>query len=205
MMTMQQVNFYQAQFRPRQLVFPVSKVTMVTVLTIVTLVAFSVYFSQKIKAQTAIISQQQHRVNTSQNQLVELQQQLANRGSDQLLIAQYNVLQLQLNKKKSLYDYLSSYHFGNRDGFSFLLEGLSQQRIDNVWLTEFSLLDAGKNIALHGNTTQPDLIPEYIDSLAQSIQFKGQQFSVFEVQKPSDTLQNYHFKLHTAYSDKAGR
>ncbi len=204
-MAMQQVNFYQAQFRPQQLVFSVQKVAMFTALTMLILLVFGFYFSQKIIAQKSVISQQKQRVNTSHNQLLELQQQLANRGSDELLSAQYTVLQQKLNKKKSIYDYLSSHHFGNRDGFSSLLESLSQQRINNVWLTEFSLLDAGKNIALYGNTKQSSLIPEYIDSLAQSAQFKGQQFSVFEVQKPSNTLQDYQFKLHTAHSDKAGR
>ncbi|MDF1589854.1 MAG: hypothetical protein P1P93_12090 [Gammaproteobacteria bacterium] len=107
-MMMQQVNFYQTQFRPQQIVLPVPKVIMVTVFTIVTLLVFSVYFSQKITAQTTIISQQQHRVNASQNQLAELQQQLANLGSDQLLIAQYTVLQQQLNTQKSLYTQTSS-------------------------------------------------------------------------------------------------
>lgn len=202
---MQQVNFYQAQFRPQQLIFPIQKVAMIAALTILVLFIFSIYFSQKISDQKSAISQQQQRITSAQTHLAELQQQLSNRGSDELLIAQYNVLQQQLNKKKALYNYLSSDHFGNRDGFSPLLEGLSQQRIDNVWLTEFSLLDSGKNIALYGNTTQSNLIPEYIDSLAQSAQFKGQKFSVFEIQKPSDSLEHYHFKLHTTYSDKAGR
>jgi len=203
-MAMQQVNFYQPQFRPQQIIFPAQRIVLIAALTVAILLIFSVYFSQKISAQTTVISQQQQRVNASNTQLIQLQQQLSKRTSDERLLAQYQTLQQQLNSKQSVYNYLSSYHFGNRDGFSSLLEGLSQQRIDNVWLTAFSLLNAGNTMALQGSSKQSTLIPEYIDSLAQSEQFQGQQFSAFEVQKPSDKSHDYHFKLHTAPSNKAG-
>lgn len=96
-----------------------------------------------------------------------------------------------------LLDYLTQQSFGNSQGFSKTLRTLSQQKINNVWLTSFSLLDGGQTITLHGEALQSSQIPLYIDSLGKSPHFHGKQFSVFQLQQPEDNATRYTFKLHS--------
>lgn len=199
---MQQINFYQLEFQPKQISFPAKNILIVSILVLALVALFSLYFSHKIEQQTSVISKQQLRLDTSQNQLAALQQQLKSSAMSPLLIAEYDALVEKLNTEKATNVFLASQHLGNHQGYTGLLEALSSQSINGVWLVSFSLIDSTQKLELQGRTINPELIPAYIESLAKSDRFQGQQFSVFEIKKPSDDVNYYQFKLRTEASDK---
>ena len=149
-----------------------------------------------------IFSLYQAQQNSSlENDISEAKQaipEVADSSSDSapLLRAELENLQKKYTEKQTFLDYLTKYELGNRQGFSEILSDLAKQRIDNVWLTSFSFLDAGRSITLDGKALESNQIPLYIDNLAQAKQFQGKQFSVFELQQPADS-KVYTFKLHT--------
>ncbi|MFW5450158.1 MAG: PilN domain-containing protein [Methylophagaceae bacterium] len=194
---MQYVNFYQAQFQPKKLLLPAKQIGWLILLAIIILTIFSVYASQKNKLQRKTLTEQQQRHQNSQQQLELMQQQVTSQMDQPLLNAELVDIQQQVTDSQTMLDYLTSHSFGNQTGFASSLIGLSQQHINNVWLTEFSLTQGGESISLHGNAMQSELIPEYIDSLAKSKQFEGKEFSVFQLLQPSDGKMFYNFNLHT--------
>ena len=194
---MQHINLYQAQFKPKTIVLPAKQIGMLGILMIIILSVISLYASQKHSFQKATLNDQQQRYAKSQQQLATIQQQVASQTDHPLLDAELVDIQQQVTDNTTLLDYLMNHSFGNQTGFSSTLAGLSQQHINDVWLTEFALLDGGQFISLYGKALQSDFIPEYIDSLAKSEQFQGKEFSVFQLQQPSDNNNFYHFNLHT--------
>ncbi|MDC9725155.1 MAG: PilN domain-containing protein [Gammaproteobacteria bacterium] len=184
---MQQINLYQAQFQPTEVILPPRQVFLIVILFITVLSVISLYSQQKNSILEKSIHQQQ-------------QHTLSNIGTSTvspLLDSELHNLERQQQKKKMLLDYLTQQSFGNSQGFSKTLRTLSQQKINNVWLTSFSLLDGGQTITLHGEALQSSQIPLYIDSLGKSPHFHGKQFSVFQLQQPEDNATRYTFKLHS--------
>ena len=194
---MQQINFYQSQFKPKKEILSAIQflailgfVTLCLAILSIMLFSFQPDSSQEIDKQRTILGQKQQ-------QLQQLQQKLEQNKENPLLRAELEKLQQTLNNETALLDYVSSRQLGNKNGFSSTLLAFSEQLLEDVWLTEFSLLNAGQYTALKGQTSSAELVPKYIDQLAESEPFKGKTFSVFNLQKPSDT--NYFdFELFTS-------
>jgi len=188
---MQQINLYQAQFKPKQVILPPSQLLLIILLVITILAVISLYASKENSVLHALIEKQQQ----------QTMQQIDVVTDTPLLDAELKKLQQQNQDKDSLLTYLTSHDFGNQLGFSESLKNLSQQRINNVWLTAFSFSDGGQAIKLEGKALQSSQIPLYIDNLARAKHFQGKQFSVFQLQQPKDDAGLYIFKLHTNTGD----
>jgi len=191
---MQQINLYKAQFKPKKILLPPRQMLLLILALIVSLSVMSLYSAKRnsVLANT-IKKQQKHTVQT-----------LPESSESPLLIAELEKLNVQKFDQQRLLDYLTHQDFGNQQGFSATLRHLSKQQINNVWLTEFSLIRGGQTITLRGKSLQSNLIPLYIDSLAKSEHFQGKQFSVFQLEQPKDNSEAYTFKLNTD-SNHAGR
>lgn len=188
---MQQINLYQAKFKPKKVLLPPRQMLLILFLILIILSVMGLYSAKKNTVLKQIISkQQQYSI-----------QQIDHISESPLLNAELEKLRQQQNEKKRLLDYLTHQDFGNQQGFSATLHSLAKQQIANVWLTEFLLLNGGQSITLQGKSLQSSQIPLYIDSLAKSEHFHGEQFSVFQLQQPKDNTNIYTFKLNT---DKNG-
>ena len=194
---MQQVNLYQAQFKTKQVILPAHQVLLLAVSPIIIFLFLSLYMASNQASVDSNVIVQTEQLQQQQQRLDTLLQQLDSRKINPLLVAELNDFRLQLATKQTLLDHLSNQTLGNQHGFSTMLTALSQQHIDDLWLTQFSLLNSGQFIALQGNAYTSQLIPEYIDNLAKSEQFQGKNFSVFQLQQ-SDDSPYFNFKLHTS-------
>jgi len=190
---MQQINLYQAQFKPKEVILPPFQMLLILLGVIITLSVMSLYSAQKNAVLEKTINKQQQYT----------QQNIQQSTESPLLNAELEKINYQRADKQRLLDYLTHQDFGNQHGFSVTLRHLSQQQIDNVWLTEFSLIRGGQTITLQGKALQSSQIPAYIDSLAKAEHFQGKQFSVFQLQQPEDDSNVYTFKLNT--DNNAGR
>jgi type IV pilus assembly PilN-like protein len=193
---MQQVNLYQTQFKPKKTILPAQHMLLIALLPIIIFVITSIYFSYKQQLFEISLHAKQQQLQLDQKHLSVLKQRLNSYKEDPILIAELNSIRTQLQKTQTLLNHLASQESGNQHGFSAMLAALSKQHIDDLWLTQFSLLNGGQFIALQGNANTPQLIPEYIDNLAKSEQFQGETFSVFQLQQQTDSSY-YNFKLHT--------
>jgi len=190
---MQQINLYQAQFKPKQIPLHPKLMLQIVVIVIAIFTLISFYNAQKNSVLEGSTSQTQ-RQNSPDIDTKSL--------DTPFLHAQLDDFLKKNKQKQSLLHYLTQHDLGNQLGFSETLSNLSQQRIHNVWLTSFSFIGAGDTITLDGKSVDSSQIPLYIDKLARSEHFKGKQFSVFELQQADDTG-IYRFKLHT--NNKLGK
>jgi len=188
---MQQVNFYQLQFKPKQVILPARQLFLLALLAIVIFALLTLYSAKRNSTLEEYILTQQ--------QSPSVEQQLPSANDDAVLKSNLLKLQQQQTQKQLLLDYLTHKSFGNQQGFTNNLVHLSKQTIDGVWLTEFSFFNGGQHISLHGNAINSSLIPIYIDRLAESGPFKGKHFSVFSLESPESSSTIYTFKLRTEH------
>jgi hypothetical protein len=198
---MQQINLYQAEFKPKVVILTTWQMLLVSLLLIFIILVSSFFSSQHFNELDAQFSLKQQHLNTQKQQANDLKQEMLQYGEQPLLKAKLVSLQKQLKQQEAILSHLTNDNSGPQPGFSPTLTSLSQQHIDNVWLTSFSLRHGGSSITIQGRSSQPSLIPEYIDSLAKSSTFSGQQFSVFQMSSPDENTDTYDFELHSQESD----
>jgi MSHA biogenesis protein MshI len=66
------------------------------------------------------------------------------------------------------------------------LRGLARQVPSGLWLTGFSINADNGALQIHGRTTDPKLIPEYVRRLNSENTFKGRTFAALEISKPAE-------------------
>jgi len=191
---MQQINLYQAQFKPKRVILPPRQMFLILILITIILSVLSLYSAKRNTVlETAISQHQQHTINT-----------IVKSVESPLLNAELEDFQQKQRDKQALLNYLTHQDFGNQKGFSETLRTFSNHKIDNVWLTGFSLRNGGQEITLQGEAIQSSQIPLYIDSLGESAHFHGKQFSVFQLQQPVENSTYYSFKLHSEKKMQGG-
>ncbi len=188
---MQQVNFYQVQFKPKQVILPARQLLLFALLAIIIFALLALYSVKRNSTLEEYILTQQ--------QSPSVEQQLPTANDDAVLKSNLLKLQQQQTQKQLLLDYLTHKSFGNQQGFTGNLVHLSKQTINGVWLTDFSFFNGGQHISLHGSAINSSLIPIYIDRLAESGPFKGKHFSVFSLESPESSSTIYTFKLRTEH------
>ncbi len=190
---MEQVNFYQAQFKPKRIILAARQLFLLTILAIIIFTLLGLYSAKKNSTLESHIASQQ------QSGIIEQQTKVVN--DQALLKANLLKLEQQLSTKQILLDYLTKQSFGNQHGFTDNLVHLSKKNINGVWLTDFSFINGGQHIALHGSALKSSQIPLYIDGLAESGPFQGKHFSVFSLESPEANSDLYTFKLRTDQSN----
>lgn len=193
---MQQINFYQEEFKPEVIIYDARQMLLVTLVFTALILLYHFFTSHELNEQQNLLAQTQQQHNEKQQQINSLKQAILTYGEQPILQAKLSSLQQQLKQQEAIFDHLANDSLTPQNGFSATLASLSERHIEHVWLNNFSLREGGKSITIQGMSQRTELIPEYIDSLAQSPIFKGQQFSVFQMSSPNNT-ETYEFELHT--------
>jgi len=183
---MQQINLYQAQFKPKQVVLPPRQMLLIISIVVLMLAVMSLYSAQRNSNLEHIVSKQQHTVQAIDLTIKAPQLDL-----------EFDKLQAQYEHNQRLLDYLAHHDFGNQHGFSASLKNLADHRTNNVWLTSFSFFSGGKVISLKGRALNSSDIPSYLNNLSSAQGFQGKKFSVFQLEQPEDDTGFYSFQLHT--------
>lgn len=102
------------------------------------------------------------------------------------------------NGIKFRYQLLESLGSGNESaeaGFSAHLQSLARQHVDGMWFTEIRLLEGGNQLALSGQTRQPEFVPRYLQKLRSEPVFTGHQFRVLRMNTPTGQSNVLDFEL----------
>ena len=75
---------------------------------------------------------------------------------------------------------------GDIQGFSHHLKALARQDTDGLWLSYIRLSALGANTVLEGQALRADLVPAYLQSLAEEPPFATQRFNQFQIERPED-------------------
>lgn len=75
---------------------------------------------------------------------------------------------------------------GDVDGFSRYLTSLARMNTDGLWLSRIRLSALGDNTQLVGQALRPELIPVYLQRLAEEEPFAEQRFYQFLIDRPDE-------------------
>ena len=98
---MQQINLYQAQFKPKKILLPANQLYLIAGLTIILFIAISLYLSSNQASFSDSVSMQTTQLQPLAQQLSELQTKLNSRKENPLLIAELNQYRSQLIVKQT--------------------------------------------------------------------------------------------------------
>jgi hypothetical protein len=78
---------------------------------------------------------------------------------------------------------------GQRTGFAARIEALARRHLDGVWLDHVILGGADNMMSLSGGTFDADLVPRYLQSLAEDVALNGARFDEFIIEQPKPETQ----------------
>jgi len=186
---MQQINLYQASVRSQKQVFTLSQLglaasVLVGILCVTSVVQWWLLHRSTQELQTTKAEQQ--KLNAS---IEALSKQLAQSSNDSELKKSLASKESELADKQYVLEALSGKRFGNNKGFAEQFTGLARQHVDGIWLTGLSIHGGGEKLNLQGSTYEPELVPRFLQRLAQEPSFAGIEFKTFLMQRAEKSSQ----------------
>lgn len=180
----QQINLYQPIFRKEE-----KKFSTVAMLQSVGLVAAGVVLLYAfIWWQTGTLKDELRRVEQSHaaasKRLADATAKFGQRTGPNALDSEIERLEGEIVAKQQMQDILRRGIFSNTTGFSGYLASFARQRVPGVWLTGFDITGAGEEMSLAGRTTNPELVPRYMQKLSSEKGLSGIEFRAFQMNRP---------------------
>jgi hypothetical protein len=186
---MQQVNFYQDEFK--KIDVPFSAVILVIVLgycLVISIVISGVLFGL---SQFTL-----KEYENSQKDLVTLVGELETTRKaypapiiDSRLISKIDILEERQSKNQRLLKYLVSKNVDvDHQSFSVMLSALSKVNQNDLWLTKVTFKKGGNEIELIGRTLKAASLPDYLTKLSTLNAFSDMEFEVFDMERTNSGL-----------------
>lgn len=124
------------------------------------------------------------RLLAEQARLANFTGEFSPRQKSKLLDEEVTTLELRLKARQEVVDRLTSGAFGNTEGYSEYLRAFARQSVSGLWLTGFSIIGAGYEMAIDGRVLRPELVPSYIRRLEREPIMQGKQFAALQMSLP---------------------
>jgi hypothetical protein len=180
----QQINLYQPIFRKEEKKF--SAVAMLqsvglVAIGVAALYAFMWWQTGSLKSELGRAEQNHAEVT---KRLADATQKFGQRKGASTLDTEITRLENEVVARQRLQDILQRGIFSNTSGFSDYLASFARQRVPGVWLTGFDITGAGEQMSLAGRTTDPELVPRYMQKLSTEKRLSGIEFRAFQMSRP---------------------
>lgn len=202
----QQINLYQPIFRKEEKKF--STVAMLqamglVVVGVAAIYAYSWWHVGTLKSELKR-AEQQHAAATKR--LADATEKFGQGPGRTSLDSQITRMESEIVTKQRIQEILQRGIFSNTRGFSDYFVSFARQHIPGVWLTGFDITGAAEQMTLAGRSTNPELVPRYMQKLSAEKSLSGIEFRVFQMNRPApdpkEASVNYiEFQIKTA--DKA--
>jgi hypothetical protein len=207
----QQINLFNPAFQKRREWF--TALMLLQALAALLLIMAGVYGYQY--RQTALLGNQARagaeNLVQEQARLVKVAAEHAPRQRSPALEMQVAEMEQRLKSEEDVLDVLQNGSLGNMEGYSGYMRAFARQTVNGLWLTEFGIKGAGKEMRLAGRTLRPELVPAYIQRLNQEAATQGRDFAALEIQRPKaesatrdqpSQMPNYlEFRLHSGAAE----
>jgi len=190
----QEVNFYQSCFRERSARFPAVLLLQVAASVIVTLFLLSTYASYRIAGvdkELVVIAAQE---SAAVERLGSLRATIETVVGETSWADRLDQASGELSEKEASLRLISGTELGDANGFARHLRSLARQTMPGLWLTNIALSAKGERIWLQGEALRADLVPSYLQYLADEEPFEAQRFHRLEIDRAGDeTAQTVSF------------
>jgi Tfp pilus assembly protein PilN len=193
----QQVNLYQPIFRAEKKVFSAVTILQACGLLVIGLaVIFGIARWQiaKLETQRASLTARQDK---EMARIDEFNRLYPPKQKSQQLEQRVTQLTVEREAKTRAIAILAGGVSGNTQGFSAYLEGFARQRLDGLWLTGIVIEAGGTQLALHGSTLNPELVPRYLQQLGAESVLAGKEFKTFHMARAEAGIARIDFSMQS--------
>lgn len=182
----QQINLYQARFRPQTRVFPAWFMLQATGVLVLGMLLATMFAQQRIngveRELTIVARQEAVALERLQNigpliNAVTGETNWSEQLDDSLRM---------LAERQAVLNLIQGTTLGDTKGFSRHMRALARQDIDGLWLTHIVVSALGDKTRLEGRAIRAELIPLYVQGLALEKPFAEQRFHRFQIDSPSE-------------------
>jgi hypothetical protein len=180
----QQINLYQPVFSSERKLFGASTVASAFAVLVVGLVAYTVNSRMQVDKleieAAALRAQQQQQTDFLNSQAV---------GTPDEIESRIKQLSKSIAARSQALQMLQSGAAGQTTGFANRLEALARRHVDGLWIDAIILSGANGSMSLAGATLDPDIVPRYLENLAQDSVLAGTRFDEFLIERPAPESQ----------------
>lgn len=201
----QQINLYQPIFRAERKLFSAVMVAIACGLIVLTYLSIWGYGSIKVARLAQAVQTLQAQAQTQESMIATAAGLRAQRSKPAALDASIARLGSELAQRSRALDVLRSGIAGEPSGFATRLEALARGHLSGVWLDHLVLTGAAGmqgNLRLEGAALNAELVPQYLQSLANEQVLSGVRFAQFAIERPAEkdqhTAQAIRFRATSA-------
>ena len=186
---MQQVNLYLEEFKSIEPEYSAN--------TIFLLIGYVLFFGIAISIGLFVLTLKEKSINTELTKQTEYwkeqfdiaYQQNPEPKISEVLLKTIDGYEAQIKRNDNVLEYLDGRNeVVKKQVFSIYLEGLTEIKQDNLWLTKIEITKGGEALSLYGRTLDPSSLPEYIRKISELEIFKSMQFEVFDLKRDGSQL-----------------
>lgn len=200
----QQINLFQPMFRKERKILSFNatlQVCLIVVAALAAITTYSVWQTQAMKHTVATLATQ-HQARLAQ--LEKITREASTLQAKDNTQNEIQRLEQELNAERQILSRLDGKRLRHIKGFSSYFESFSRQVVNGMWLTGFDVMQGGQSIQIRGSSVEPELVPLFLQGLAQESQLSGTQFSVLQMLREEVNYQWIDFVLSTGVLDQQG-
>lgn len=182
----QNINFYQSQFRERAVRYPAVLLLQVCAAVLVTMVLIAAYASLRVsgvESELGIIAQQEA---AAVERLENLRSTIEAVVGETSWAERLETASAELAEKEASLRLIGGTELGNAEGFARHLKSLARQATNGLWLTNIALSARGDRVWLQGEALAAELVPTYLQDLADEEPFESQRFHRLKIDDSAD-------------------
>jgi hypothetical protein len=180
----QQINLYQPIFRKEEKKFSsIAMFQSVGLVAIGVAVLYAFMWWQTGSLRNDLKSAEQSHA-TASKRLADVTEKFGQRKGASSIDNEIARLESEIVAKQRMQEILLSGIFSNTSGFSDYFVSFARQSVPGVWLTGFDITGAAEQMSLAGRTTNPELVPRYLQKLSAEKPLSGIEFRAFQMNRP---------------------
>jgi hypothetical protein len=181
----QQINLYQPIFRKEEKKFSTVAMFQAMGLVVVGVVAIYAYTWWQIGTLKSELKRAEQQHTMANKRLADATEKFGQRAGKASLDGEIARMEGEIVAKQRIQEILQRGIFSNTQGFSDYFVSFSRQHIPGVWLTGFDITGAAEQMTLAGRSTNPELVPRYMQKLSAEKTLSGIEFRVFQMNRPA--------------------
>lgn len=181
----QQINLYQPILRAEPKLFGSTTALLAVGAVFAMLVALWGYGTYKVRRLEQSAQQLQVEQAKQDQALAQASTFSASRSKPADLEAQVKRAEAEVVARTRALELLRTGAAGHTTGFADRLEALARQHVDGVWIDRMALSGATGAMSLGGATFDANLVPRYLQNLAQEKVLAGARFDQLIIDRPN--------------------
>ena len=177
----QQINFYGAEYSTGPQIFGAATLLIGCGVILLAMVLTYVFALQQQGGITGELKIVRHQETAAIERLENLRPAITTVSGEKTWAELLEEATRSLREKQIVLSLVQGSTLGDTQGFSRHLISLARRDTDGLWLTHISLSALGDKTRLEGKALRAELVPAYLQSLAEEAPFATQRFYQFQI------------------------